>query len=191
MPKLWSETIRSHRHEVREAILDAAWSLVTERGLTSVKMSHIAQDAGIGRATLYKYFPDVEAILIAWHERHVAGHLEELTSVARGEGAPRQRFGAVLEAYALITREVGRSATELDVLLHQDQHVVRAKQQLTDLVRDLLAEMAQHGEIRDDLSADDLASYCMHALAAAATMSTEADARRLVTVVIAGLQPRR
>ena len=38
-------------------------------------MSQIAEQTGIGRATLYKYFPDVEAILLAWHERQVTGHL--------------------------------------------------------------------------------------------------------------------
>jgi AcrR family transcriptional regulator len=37
-------------------------------------MSQIAAETGIGRATLYKYFPDVEAILVAWHERQVAEH---------------------------------------------------------------------------------------------------------------------
>jgi hypothetical protein len=34
--------------------------------------------SGIGRATLYKYFPDVEAVLVAWHERQVAQHLDQL-----------------------------------------------------------------------------------------------------------------
>ncbi len=60
VPRLWSETIEDHRREVRAAILDATWALVTERGLTSVTMSQIAEETGIGRATLYKYFPDVE-----------------------------------------------------------------------------------------------------------------------------------
>jgi hypothetical protein len=31
--------------------------------------------SGIGRATLCKYFPNVESILAVWHERHVASHL--------------------------------------------------------------------------------------------------------------------
>jgi hypothetical protein len=26
--------------------------------------------AGIGRATLYKYSPDIESVLLAWHEGH-------------------------------------------------------------------------------------------------------------------------
>jgi AcrR family transcriptional regulator len=52
---------------VREAILDATGELVLSRGLLAVTMSDIAEATGIGRATLYKYFPGVEAILNAWH----------------------------------------------------------------------------------------------------------------------------
>src|SRR5258706_6030454 len=100
MPKLWNQTIETHRHTVREAILDTTWTLVTERGLTSVTMSQIAEQAGIGRATLYKYFPDVETILAAWHQRHVASHLEHLTALRRQPGDAGQRPRAVLDAYA-------------------------------------------------------------------------------------------
>src|SRR5687767_2901383 len=67
MPKLWNETIETHRRDVRDAILDATSSLVAEGGLRSVTMSLIAEKADIGRATLYKYFPDIEAILKSWH----------------------------------------------------------------------------------------------------------------------------
>ncbi|RUV80905.1 TetR/AcrR family transcriptional regulator, partial [Mesorhizobium sp. M5C.F.Ca.IN.020.14.1.1] len=78
MPKLWNETIDAHRRAVRDATLDATAALVAERGLLSVTMAKIAEETGIGRATLYKYFRDVEAILVAWHERQVTGHLEHL-----------------------------------------------------------------------------------------------------------------
>src|SRR6266849_6773540 len=71
MPKLWTETIEAHRREVRDAILDTTAALVADQGLRSVTMSHIAEETGIGRATLYKYFSGVEAILLAWHERQV------------------------------------------------------------------------------------------------------------------------
>ncbi|MGH2358185.1 MAG: TetR/AcrR family transcriptional regulator, partial [Candidatus Limnocylindria bacterium] len=67
--------------EVRDAIMDSTTALVAEHGLLSVTMSQIAEETGIGRATLYKYFPDVEAILVAWHERQVTGHLEHLAEV--------------------------------------------------------------------------------------------------------------
>src|SRR5687767_4338176 len=58
VPKLWNETIEAHRREVRDAILDTAAALLDEHGLRSVTMSQIAEQTGIGRATLYKYFSD-------------------------------------------------------------------------------------------------------------------------------------
>src|SRR5437879_2235188 len=81
MPTLWNQTIESHRREVRDAILHTAAALVAEHGLHSLTMSQIAEETRIGRATLYKYFPDVEAILVAWHERQVARHLDRLAEV--------------------------------------------------------------------------------------------------------------
>jgi len=78
VPRLWNDTIETHRAAVREATLDTTAALVAEHGLRSVTMSQIAQETGIARATLYKYFSDVEAILLAWHERQITGHLEQL-----------------------------------------------------------------------------------------------------------------
>src|SRR5215211_6132328 len=98
MPRLWTETIEAHRREVRDAILDTTAALVAEHGLHAVTMSHIAEATGIGRATLYKYFPDVEAILVAWHGRHVAGHLRHLAEVRDTAGDAGERLEAVLEA---------------------------------------------------------------------------------------------
>jgi AcrR family transcriptional regulator len=189
VPKLWNETIEAHRHAVREAILDTAWALATEHGLTSVKMSQIAKRTGIGRATLYKYFPDVEAILLAWHQRHVAGHLEHLAELRDQPGDAGERLKAVLEAYALISQHREHHGSELVALLHRGEHVARAQQQLIDLIRDLLSEVAQTGELRDDVSPDELASYCLHALTAASSLPSEAAVRRLVTVTLAGLRP--
>ena len=187
VPKLWNETIEAHRREVREAILETTWALVAERGLRSVTMSQIAEKTGIGRATLYKYFPDVEAILVAWHERQITGHLEHLAELRDQAGGARERLEAVLEAYALIQHK--RHTTELAALLHRDEHIARAQQHLTDIIRDLLTEATKTGAVRDDVAPDELASYCLHALAAASSLPSEAAVRRLVTVTLAGLRP--
>ena len=188
MPKLWRDTIEAHHRGVREAILDTTATLVADQGLRSVTMSQVAGETGIGRATLYKYFPDVEAILVAWHERQIAGHLQQLAAARDQAGDPGQRLPAVLEAYALISHE--HHSAELAALLHQGEHVARAHQHLHSLVRDLLNEAARNGEVRNDVAPDELASYCLHALAAASSLPSEAAVRRLVTVTLAGLQPR-
>src|SRR6266542_3001043 len=131
VPKLWNETIEAHRRAVRDATLDTAAALVAEHGLRSVTMSQIAEETGIGRATLYKYFPDVEAILVAWHERHVAGHLEYLVEVRDQAGQAGERLEAVLEAYAVIQHK--RHAAEL-AFLHRNEHVGRAQRHLSELI---------------------------------------------------------
>jgi AcrR family transcriptional regulator len=193
MPRLWAETIEAHRRGVHDAILDTTAALVAEQGLRSVTMSQIAEETGIGRATLYKYFPDVEAILFAWHERHITSHLEYLAHVRDQVGDARERLAAVLEAYALIAHEShGHPDAELEALLHRDEHahVSGARRQLRAMIRDMLTEGAKTGDLRDDVAPDELASYCLHALTAASSLPSKAAVRRLVTVVLAGLRPR-
>lgn len=103
---------------MHDDILETTVRMVTEHGLRSATMSQIAEETGIGRATLYKYFSDVEAILVAWHDRHV-------------------------------------------------------------------------GDIRGDIASDELAGYCLFALAMASSLRSEAAVRRLVAVILDGLRPHR
>jgi AcrR family transcriptional regulator len=189
VPILWNETIEAHRREVRDAILDTTAALVAEQGLLSVTMSRIAEKTGIGRATLYKYFPDVGAILLAWHERQITGHLEYLAELRDQAGDAGERLEAVLEAYALMSHEArGHHDTELAAFLHRDEQVARAQQHLLDMIRDLLTEAAKTGDLRDDVAPDELATYCLHALTAASSLPSKAAVRRLVTVTLAGLR---
>jgi hypothetical protein len=43
--------------------------------------------------------------------------------------------------------------------LHREEHVARAQQQLSDLIRDLLAEATATGAVRDDVPPEELATY--------------------------------
>lgn len=187
VPTLWSDTVETHRREVRDAIIDTTAALVAEHGLRSVTMSQIAEETGIGRATLYKYFPDVEAILVAWHEGKIAGHLGRLAEVRDEADDPMGRLEAVLEAYALIQHE--HPDTEMAALLHRGEHVARAQQHLDDFVRGLLVEAAQTGHVRDDVAQDALVRYCLHALTAAAGLPSEDSVRQLVAITVDGLRP--
>lgn len=188
VPKLWTETIEAHRAAVRDAALDTAAALAAEHGVASVTMSQIAEQTGIGRATLYKYFPDVEAILVAWHQRQIARHLAQLGEIAAQRGTPGDRLRAVLEAYALIVRQMPQG-TELAALLHQGEHIAAAQRQLREFIGGLVADAAEAGDLRDDIAPGELASYCLHALTAAGNVPSADAVRRLVTVTMAGLRP--
>jgi len=65
-----------------------------------------------------------------------------------------------------------------------------AARQLREMTQDLLAAGATTGVLRGDIAPDELASFCLHALTAAATLPSTAAVRRLVTVTRTALQPR-
>ncbi|MFI5696936.1 TetR/AcrR family transcriptional regulator [Kribbella sp. NPDC051586] len=176
MPKLWSDTIATHRESVREAVLDAAAAMVADRGLTGVTMAEVAQRAGVGRATLYKYFADVDSILTAWHQRQVADHLLRLSDVWERT----RSIDDVLEAYAFVRHE--HPSSEAAASLHRSEHVARAHEHLVSFIAERL------GEVRDDVPARELAAYCVHALGAAGAVPSKAAVRRLVAVVLSGLR---
>jgi AcrR family transcriptional regulator len=188
VPKLWTDTVEEHRQAVRQATLDATARLVTERGLTSVTMSAVAQEAGIGRATLYKYFPDLDAILAAWHERQVGDHLQQLARV-RDQASPAQRLEAVLTAYAQLISHREHD-TDVAAALHGGPHVARAHQHLAGLLAALLADEVQAGRVRSDVPPGELAGYCLHALSAATDLPAPSAVGRLVAVTLAGLRFR-
>lgn len=97
----------------------------------------------------------------------------------------------MLEAFALIAHQShGHHDAELTAFLHRDEKVPRARQRLRDMIRDLLIEGGQTGDLRDDVPSDELVSYCLHALGAASSLSSKAAVRRLVAVTLAGLRPR-
>jgi AcrR family transcriptional regulator len=151
-------------------------------------MSQIAQETGIGRATLYKYFTDVESILVAWHARQIAAHLDMLRSLAERESDPNHRLASVLGAYALIQYE--HRAKDLGAVLHGLEHVRRAEEHLRAFVRELVVGAVAEGTVRDDVPPDELARYCLHALTAAASSESKAAVGRLVELTLGGLSKR-
>jgi AcrR family transcriptional regulator len=189
VPKLWTETIDAHRTALREAILDATTSLVEEHGLVGLAMSQIAERAGIGRATLYKYFPDAHAVVAAWHERQITVHLQQLQHAAAAAATPAQRLENVLLAYAHIQHKArGHHSSEPAIALHHSPHVQQATQQLHGFVRDLIAEGVAAGAIRDDATPDELTEFCLHATTAALTARDRKAVQRVVALTMDSLR---
>ncbi|MBN9360753.1 MULTISPECIES: TetR/AcrR family transcriptional regulator [unclassified Devosia] len=185
MPKLWNETIDAHRRAVRDATLDTTAELVAKHGLMSVTMSQIAHETGIGRATLYKYFPDVEAVLRGWHERQIGRHLELFSSLAQEQGAPVVRLERMLEAYAQIVHQ--HHGSRLAAILHGGGHMAHAKNHLSAFLAAIIADGAEAAEIRDDVVPAELAAFCLSALAGAADLPSKAAVGRLVQLTMSAV----
>ncbi len=194
MPRLWADTMDSHRRQVNDAILDATAELMTEQGPLSVSMSAIAERAGIGRATLYKYFPDVESILVAWHARNFAVQLNRLKALSQDEDVtleevvefvcgqrhhrPRHKGGEVLGtlAHTLAGAEgIPKGAVEREIIA---------------VLTDLLTRLVHRREVRDDEDPELLARWLLHAAHAPGDLDDQA-VSKLVADSLAPAPSRR
>lgn len=84
------------------AILDATASLIATVGHDAVTTNHIANASGINIATLYQYFSNKQAIVIALFERQSdARHVAAIGALDAAVGADWQtRLGAAIAAAA-------------------------------------------------------------------------------------------
>ena len=187
MPKLWSATIEQHRSAVFDAILDATGHLVHRQGVSGLTMTALAESAGVGRATLYKYVPDCGAAIAAWQQREMARHLSKLRAVA--EASPAEtRLDDVLEAYARI-RHHRHGRSDMDDL-HGADRVAPAEAELRELVGGIITEDAAAGRARMDIPTGELAAYAVAAVAAVYALPDMAAGRRIVSLVVETIRRR-
>jgi len=185
MPKLWTDTIEEHRNAVQTEIMDTTAALVATHGLRGVTMSQIAEDVGIGRATLYKYYPDVDTILHAWHQRQIHNHLEQLQTLAVAPGSGLNRLKAVVAKYALL--QFDHRDHELASLLHAVPQINHSHDALGILIEGLIAAAIEEGTVRNDTPARELSAYTIASIGAVQQLSSKAAVNRLVSVTIDGL----
>ena len=187
MPKIWDATISGHREAVQSAILDGAANVIHDRGLSSVSMSDIARAAGISRATLYKYYDDLDAVLEAWHRRVVDSHIASLEAVAHQHSDIASRVHAVLREYAALAAH--RPPGPVAAGLHSSPAMEDSSGRLHELFVRLLSEAADVSMVTRRLPSAELATYCEHALSAAAELPSLEAVDRLVELVLASLVP--
>ena len=80
-------------------ILDALQELMEDKDIRSISVSEIAKKAGIGKGSIYYYFPSKDAILDALVERSYHASLETAKSLAgQTELSPFARMALLFEA---------------------------------------------------------------------------------------------
>jgi TetR/AcrR family transcriptional repressor of mexCD-oprJ operon len=138
------------RGRAAAAILDSAATVLAERG-EAASMEEIANAAGIGRATLYRYFPNREQLL----EAMAAASVEELAARVR-----EANLGAVPfeEAIARLARAIIATGNKYiylstDGLRHSDANP-ELEADVVEPIRALFRRAIADGSSRDDLPPD-------------------------------------
>jgi AcrR family transcriptional regulator len=85
--------LQSRSRDTVATILTAAAQVFTKRGYAATSTNHIAQRAGVSIGSLYEYFPNKDAVLVALMEQHLLEGEAILTRVAleTPRGAPHVR----------------------------------------------------------------------------------------------------
>ncbi len=100
--------------------MEAAARVFSERGYAGGSTNWIAQTAGVSIGSLYEYFPNKDAILIAVVERHLARMMGDIERLLEAEQGEEPDLDALLRRFVLALLEVH----ERDPHLH---HVVFAE----------------------------------------------------------------
>ncbi|MFD0692296.1 TetR/AcrR family transcriptional regulator [Actinomadura fibrosa] len=144
-----SSVLRDH---VAAGILDVAATVLAERG-DAASMVDIAEAAGVARATLYRYFPNRDALLRALYEAAFADLTARIADAQLGT-AP------IGEAIARMTRAVIAATSKyraLGLFKKTPDESRQADLQLTAPLRAVFERGEAEGAFRGDLPAQTLA----------------------------------
>ena len=141
-------------------ILDAAADLLRRWGYKRLTMDDVANQAGIGKGTIYLHWSTREALFQAVLQREVVELLRDLAQAVEHDprNALPHRLGAIYFE-AIMQRPLVRAIFQMDrdVLGNLLQRESQLETHLQDLRVDFVRLLQELGVLRTDLSADELA----------------------------------
>ncbi|RAO09752.1 hypothetical protein MED15_06042 [Micromonospora noduli] len=188
-----SPRLRADARHNREQIIEAARALIAERGV-EVPMEEVARRAGVGAATLYRRFPDREALV-----RGVA-----LDGFDRVVAIARDAEDEEPDAWQALARFVRRAAAELRLAtwlsiwftstweeLHAEPEEQRLRQALLKILDRLVRRAQADGDLRPDVDAGDLTlmmALLLRPLPGLRAELTQRSVDRYLTLMLDGLR---
>lgn len=140
------EPLQSRGQATLEHILDATARLLGELGLEGVNTNVIARAAGVNIATLYQYFPNKQAVLLALFQRQAQRRVAAARSLFGGIGCTADwpaRIDAFVDGMADVRAELPGStalmqAMRIDPTL-REYHVRVTEEICNDFAEELVA----------------------------------------------------
>ncbi|NOQ83340.1 MAG: TetR family transcriptional regulator [Myxococcales bacterium] len=175
-----ADWLNDERQELAvDRILEAARGVFARDGIRGARMGKIAEAAGCARATLYRYFPNKEALLHAYMV-HVAKDFEEiLDEKLRGLRSLGDRL---VEAVA-VSVELIREREDVAPFFNEEglgltaQLTSNAAAMRQQLVRQIERESCSdriQGTLRNDVSADEAAEWVTRTIFSFSVLPSEA-----------------
>jgi AcrR family transcriptional regulator len=171
----------------RKRVLEAA-NAVFSAGGPDASLEKVARAAGVGIGTLYRHFPTREALFEAVYRREVeqlADLAEELKNEADPVGALREWMRSNVK---FVATKKGMSQALALAAYKNSELSSYSYDSLTRAVRSLLDRAITAGDIRDDISAEDLLRALVGICYSQDQPGWQKSVLRLVDVFIHGLR---
>jgi AcrR family transcriptional regulator len=143
-------TGRRRNDAAQEAVLDAAFRLLSAPGTDGLTIDAIAAEAGVGRQTIYRWWPSKGAVIadaLARHARVVVTERETGSFTGDLAAFLADSFEGLHNAgYADRLRQIVAEA-------QHDEHVARVLTDFTAVRRAALRSLLERGRIAGELSA--------------------------------------
>jgi AcrR family transcriptional regulator len=171
----------------RELVLEAA-KVVFNAGGPDASLEAVARHAGVGIGTLYRHFPTREALFEAVYRREVL-HLADLAEQLKSEAAPVEALRRWMRSNVeFIATKKGMSAA-LAVAVHSSSDLSAFTfERLNRAVSDLLQRAVAAGEVRADISGEDLLRTLVGLCYTHEKPGWQANVLRMIDVLIDGLR---
>ena len=187
--------LRADARRNRDKIILAATDIFADDG-PEMPMEKIAQLAGVGVGTLYRHFPDREALILAV----VGDNMARMLAKARQATAEEDRAWDALMRTVGGSREL-RLAMRLPSVfspttfaaIRADPDVRQIRRELTETINGLVRAAQEEGTLRPDVGSDDvihLFTVLLRGLRATRDEGAEIAYGRARTVVLDGLRAR-
>src|SRR5437899_4923646 len=176
-----STLARSRKEDREQALVQAAFNQIAERGFEGLRPREVAAGVGMNIATLHYYFPTKEALI-----RGVVAHaMQRFRSTLAPHGSPADQLRNHLRAVRKLLREepqVSAVMGELALRSARDPSLAQIMRETYDAwhrtLRGLLKRAARDKQLAPELSSDDVASLIMATLTSM-TLPTVASAQRV------------
>jgi AcrR family transcriptional regulator len=152
MPKgipLTEDEIDRRRHE----IYHSAVSLILKQGFAGTSMQEIAEAAGVGKSTLYDYFPTKDHVLLFVFEEELEQLQEQAEGIAAQDIPSEEQLTKIIETQLefLLTNknffaEISMQAMQLGKA--GQQRIMKRRHAYQDLLRGILEQGVQEGIFR-------------------------------------------
>jgi AcrR family transcriptional regulator len=173
----------------RERVLEAAKAVFSAGG-PDASLEAVARAAGVGIGTLYRHFPTREALFEAVYRREVQ-HLADLAEELKQEPKPIDALRHWMRSNVkFVATKKGMSAALALAAYKNSELFSYSFERLTRAVGALLDRAIAAGEIRDDISPEDLLRALIGMCYMHDQPGWQTSVLRLVDVFIDGLRNR-